>query len=82
MSIEQHIQSHLGSKVIDKKTISVGETSSIKIITSTGISIVAKYQNIEKNNLIKQASELCLLSEGINTPKVLGFSKNCLIPNG
>ena len=79
MSIEQHIKSHLGSKVIDKKTISAGETSSFKILTSTGLSIFAKYQDIENNNLINQASELVLLSESLDTPKVLGFSKNFLL---
>jgi fructosamine-3-kinase len=79
MSIEQHVESHLSCKVIDKKTISAGETSSFKILTSTDLSIFAKYQDIENNNLINQASELVLLSESMNTPKVLGFSKNCLL---
>ena len=79
MSIEQHIESHLGCKVSDKKIISAGKTSSFKILTSTGLSIFAKYQDIENNNLINQASELVLLSESMNTPKVLGFSKNCLL---
>ena len=79
MSIEQHIEFHLGSKVVDKITISAGETSSFKILTSTGLSIFAKYQDIENNNLINQASELFLLSESMDTPKVLGFSKKCLI---
>ena len=51
----------------------------MKILTSTGLSIFAKYQDIENNNLINQASELVLLSESMNTPKVLGFSKNCLL---
>ena len=79
MSIEQHIESHLNCKVIDKKTISTGETSSFKISTSTDLSIFAKYQDIENNNLINQASELVLLSESLDTPKVLGFSKNFLL---
>jgi len=79
MSIDQHIKFHLGCKVSDKKTISTGETSSFKILTSTGLSIFAKYQDIENNNLINQASELSLLSDSIDTPKVLGFSKNCLL---
>jgi len=79
MSIDQHIKFHLGCKVSDKKTISTGETSSFKILTSKGLSIFAKYQDIENNNLINQASELSLLSESIDTPKVLGFSKNCLL---
>jgi len=79
MSIDQHIESHLSCRVIDKKTISAGETSSFRILTSTGLSIFAKYQDIENNNLINQASELSLLSESMDTPKVLGFSKNCLI---
>ena len=79
MSIDQHIESHLSCKVIDKITISAGETSSFKILTSTGLSIFAKYQDIENNNLINQASELFLLSESMDTPKVLGFSKNCLL---
>ena len=52
MSIEQHIESHLGCKVSDKKIISTGETSTLKILTSTGLSIFAKYQDIENNNLI------------------------------
>jgi len=79
MSLEQHIESHLSCKVIDKKTISAGETSSFKILTSTGLSIFAKYQDFENNNLINQASELVLFSQSMNTPKVLGFSKNCLL---
>ena len=79
MSIEQHIESHLSCKVSDKKIISTGETSTFRISTSTGLSIFAKYQDIENNNLINQASELVLLSESMNTPKVLGFSKNCLL---
>jgi len=79
MSIDQYIESHLGCKVSNKKTISTGETSSFKILTSTGLSIFAKYQDIENNNLINQASELSLLSDSIDTPKVLGFSKNCLL---
>ena len=79
MSIEQHIKSQLNCKVSDKKTISTGEASSFKILTSTDLSIFAKYQDIENNNLINQASELVLLSESMNTPKVLGFSKNCLL---
>jgi len=37
MSIDQHIESHLSCKVIDKKTISAGETSSFKILTNTGL---------------------------------------------
>ena len=79
MSINQHLESHLSCKVIDKQAITVGDTSSFKIFTSTGMSIFAKYQKIENNNLINQASELLLLSESMDTPKVLGFSKNCLI---
>ena len=79
MSIDQYIQYQLGCKVIDKITISTGETSCFKIITSTGSSIFAKYQDIENNNLINQASELLLLSESMETPKVLAFSKNCLL---
>jgi len=79
MSIDQHIESCLGCKVRDKKTISTGETSSFKILTSSGLSIFAKYQDIENNNLINQANELNLLSECMNTPKVLGFSKKYLI---
>jgi len=79
MSIDQLIESHLSCKVIDKKTISAGETSSFKILTSTGLSIFAKYQDIENNNLINQANELFLLSESMDTPKVLGCSKNCLL---
>ena len=55
MSIEQYIESHLGCKISDKKTISSGETSSFKILTNTGLSIFAKYQDIENNNLINQA---------------------------
>ena len=65
MSIDQHIEYHLSCKVIDKKTISTGETSSFKILTSTGLSIFAKYQDIANNNLINQASELVLLSESM-----------------
>ena len=79
MSIDYHIKSHLNCKVIDKKTISTGETNSFKILTSTGLSIFAKYQEIENNNLINQGSELILLKESICTPKVLGFSKKCLL---
>ena len=79
MGIEQHIEYHLSCQVIDKKTISAGETSSFKILTSTGLSIFAKYQDNKNNNLINQANELILLSEIVNTPKVLGFSKNCLL---
>ena len=79
MSIEQYIESHLGCKISDKKTISSGETSSFKILTNTGLSIFAKYQDIENNNLINQARELALLKESMNTPKVLGYSKNCLL---
>jgi len=79
MSIEQHVEFHLDCKVIDKKTISTGDISSFKLLTSTGLSIFAKYQEMENNNLINQASELVLLSESMDTPKVLGFSKNCLL---
>ncbi len=79
MSIDQHIESYLGFKVIDKKTISTGEISSFKILTSTGLNIFAKYQDVGNNNLINQASELVLLSESMDTPKVLGFSKYCLL---
>ena len=79
MSIEQYIESHLGCKISDKKTISSGETSSFKILTNTGLSIFAKYQDIENNNLINQARELALLKESMNTPKVLGYSKNSLL---
>ena len=79
MSIEQLIESQLGCKISDKKVISTGVTSSFKILTSTGLSIFAKYQEIENNNLINQASEIYLLRESMETPKVLGFSKNCLL---
>ena len=79
MSIDQHIKSQLGCKVSDKKTISTGETSSFKILTSTDLSIFAKYQDIENDNLINQANELLLLSESVETPKVLGFSKKYLL---
>ena len=79
MSIEQLIESQLGCKISDKKVISTGVTSSFKILTSTGLSIFAKYQEIENNNLINQASEINLLRESMETPKVLGFSKNCLL---
>jgi len=79
MSIEKHIESHLGCKVIDKKTISTGQISSFKVLTSTGLSIFAKYQDINNNNLINQASELGLLSSTMPTPKILGFSKKCLL---
>jgi len=79
MSINQYIESHLGCKVIDKKTISTGEISSFKILTNTDLSIFAKYQSINNNNLINQASELVLLSSSMLTPKVLGFSENCLL---
>ena len=79
MSIEQLIESQLGCKISDKKVISTGVTSSFKILTSTGLSIFAKYQEIENNNFINQASEINLLRESMETPKVLGFSKNCLL---
>ena len=79
MSIDQHIECHLGCKVIDKKIISASETSSFKILTSTGLSIFAKYQDIENDNLINQANELLLLSESVETPKILGFSKKYLL---
>ena len=79
MSIDQHIEFHLGCKVIDKKTISIGEISSFKILTSTGLSIYAKYQNINNTNLINQASELVLLSSSIPTPKILGYSEKFLL---
>ena len=79
MSIDQHIEFHLGCKVSEKKTISTGKTSSFKILTSSGLNIFAKYQDIANNNLINQANELILLSESMNTPKVLGFSKKCLL---
>jgi len=79
MSIDQHIESHLGCKVIDKITISSGETSSFKILTSTNLSIFAKYQKNKNKNLINQANELVLLSSGMPTPKVLGFSEYCLL---
>ncbi len=79
MSINQHIESHLGCEVIEKKIISTAETSSFKILTNTGLSIFAKYQDIENNNLINQANELFLLSSSMQTPKVLGFSANCLL---
>ena len=79
MSIDQHIEFHLDCKVIDKKTISTGEISTFKILTSTGLSIFAKYQDINNNNLINQASELVLLGSSMLTPKVLGFSENCLL---
>jgi len=79
MSIDQHIEFHLGCKVIEKKTISIGVTSSFKILTSTGLSIFAKYQDIKNNNLINQASELVLLSSSMPTPKVLGFSEKFLL---
>jgi len=79
MSIEQHIEAHLGCKVIDKKTISAGEISCFKILTSMDLIIFAKYQNIENNNLINQANELFLLSSSMPTPKVLGFSAQCLL---
>ena len=79
MSIDQHVELHLGCKVSEKKTISTGKTSSFKILTSSGLNIFAKYQDIANNNLINQANELILLSESMNTPKVLGFSKKCLL---
>ena len=79
MSIDQHVESHLDCKVIDKKTISNSKTSSFKILTSTGLSIFAKYQDFENDNLINQASELVLLSSSMPTPKVLGISKKCLL---
>ena len=79
MSIDRHIESHLGCKVSEKKAISIGEISSFKILTSSGLSIFAKYQDIANNNLINQANELILLSENMNTPKVLGFSKKFLL---
>ena len=79
MSIDKHIEHNLSCKVINKKRISSGETSSFKILTNTGLSIFAKYQDNKNNNLINQANELILLSEIVNTPKVLGFSKNCLL---
>ena len=79
MSIDQHIESHLGCKVIDKKTISAGEISSYKVSTSTGFNIFAKYQDVGNNNLINQASELVLINESMDTPKVLGSSKYCLL---
>ena len=79
MSIDEHIEFHLDCKVIDKQTISTGEVSSFKILTSTDLSVFAKYQDINNNNLINQASELVLLGSSMLTPKVLGFSENCLL---
>ena len=79
MSINQIIKSYLNCKVSEKKIISTGEISSFKILTSTGLSVFAKYQDIENNNLINQANELILLSKSMDTPKVLGFSKNCIL---
>ena len=80
MSIEQYIESHLGCKISDKKTISSGETSSFKILTNTGLSIFAKYQDIENNNLINQARELALLKESMNAPNRPTFGSTPAIP--
>lgn len=79
MSIEQHIEQHLAQKVIDKQAVGTGLFLAYKIRLDNGNKVFCKYQSSANQQLIHEGEELILLGKTLNTPKVLGSCKHCLI---
>jgi len=79
MSIEAHIEQHLGLGVISKQSVSTGLFSAYQVTLSDGSSAFIKYQSNPNKQLINEGNELSLLGKTIHTPAVLGSCEYCLI---
>ena len=79
MSIEAHIQQHLGLSIINKQSVSTGLFSAYQVTLSDGNTVFVKYQSNPNQQLINEGRELALLGRTIHTPTVLGSCEHCLI---
>ncbi|RUM77034.1 MAG: fructosamine kinase, partial [Candidatus Thioglobus sp.] len=79
MSIEAHIEQHLGLSIINKQSVSTGLFSAYQVTLSDGNTVFVKYQSNPNQQLINEGRELALLGKTIHTPAVLGSCKHCLI---
>jgi len=79
MSIEAHIEQHLGLSIINKQSVSTGLFSAYQVTLSDGNTVFVKYQSKPNQQLINEGRELTLLGQTIHTPAVLGSCEHCLI---
>jgi protein-ribulosamine 3-kinase len=79
MSIEAHIEQHLGLSIINKQSVSTGLFSAYQVTLSDGNTVFVKYQSNPNQQLINEGRELALLGRTIDTPTVLGSCEYCLI---
>ncbi|HAO53035.1 MAG TPA: fructosamine kinase, partial [Gammaproteobacteria bacterium] len=79
MSIEAHIEQHLGLSIINKQSVSTGLFSAYQVTLSNGNTVFVKYQSHPNQQLINEGRELALLGRTIHTPTVLGSCEHCLI---
>ena len=79
MSIEAHIEQHLGLSIINKQSVSTGLFSAYQVTLSDGNTVFVKYQSNPNQQLINEGKELTLLGKTIHTPTVLGSCEHCLI---
>ncbi|MBE8189984.1 MAG: fructosamine kinase family protein [Candidatus Thioglobus sp.] len=79
MSVEFHIQKHLGKAVASKQSVGSGLFSAYQIQLKNGGKVFIKYQKTASQQLINEGKSLTLLGKTIHTPKVLGACEFCLI---
>ena len=79
MSIEAHIEQHLGLSIINKQSVSTGLFSAYQVTLSDGNTVFVKYQSSPDQQLINEGRELTLLGKTIHTPTVLSSCEHCLI---
>jgi len=79
MSIEAHIEQHLGLSVINKQSVSTGLFSAYQVTLSDGNTVFIKHQSNPNQQLINEGRELTLLGKTIHTPTVLSSCEHCLI---
>ncbi|RUM83759.1 MAG: fructosamine kinase, partial [Candidatus Thioglobus sp.] len=79
MSIEAHIEQHLGLSIINKQSVSTGLFSAYQVTLSDGNTVFIKHQSNPNQQLINEGRELTLLGKTIHTPTVLSSCEHCLI---
>ncbi len=79
MSVELHIEKHLGQTLINKQFIGTGLFDAYKVTLDDGNHVFIKYQSSANQQLLSENSALSILNKIIHTPKVLGNCEHCLI---
>lgn len=79
MSVESHIEKHLGQILINKQSISTGLFDAYKVTLDNGNHVFVKYQSSASQQLLSEGSALSKLGRTIHTSKVLVHCEHCLI---